>query len=99
MGSRFGQVLGRFRRILEGKPGGEKSRKILKDRGYLLVFSDVKHHVINNGSFEDWYVHPDLVDNNLEFSLSDLVSLTSINLNLTKLLLRFILFRISTPEI
>jgi hypothetical protein len=40
----------------------KKSRKILKDRGYLLVFSDVKHHVINNGSFEDWYVHPDLVD-------------------------------------
>ena len=41
------------------------SRKILKDRGYLLVFQNVS--VFWEGSynpFEDWYVHPDLVDMN-----------------------------------
>ena len=37
-----------------------KSRKIFEDRGYIRVFSD-----INNGGkcpYEDWYIHPDLVD-------------------------------------
>ena len=35
------------------------SRKIFEDRGYIRVFSD-----ITNGPnpFEDWYIHPDLVD-------------------------------------
>ena len=39
------------------------SRQIFKDRGYLLVFPNVS--VFWEGSykpFEDWYVHPDLVD-------------------------------------
>ncbi|MFY7728502.1 MAG: hypothetical protein ACOVRN_03185 [Flavobacterium sp.] len=39
------------------------SRKIFSDRGYVLVFPDVS--VMWEGSykpFEDWYVHPDLVD-------------------------------------
>ena len=39
------------------------SRKIFGDRGYVLVFPDVS--VLWEGSykpFEDWYVHPDLVD-------------------------------------
>lgn len=38
-----------------------KSRDIFKKRGYVCVFED-----INNGGnpFEDWYVHPDLVDMN-----------------------------------
>tara|TARA_B100001996_G_scaffold377730_1_gene360797 strand:- start:1320 stop:1979 length:660 start_codon:yes stop_codon:yes gene_type:complete len=38
------------------------SRKIFEDRGYVRVFSD-----INNGGYpyEDWYIHPDLVDNEL----------------------------------
>jgi hypothetical protein len=39
------------------------SRQILTDRGYLLVFPNVS--VFWQGSykqFEDWYVHPDLVD-------------------------------------
>ena len=36
-----------------------KSRKIFDQRGYIRVFSDVK----NGGNpYEDWYVHPDLVD-------------------------------------
>uniref|UniRef100_A0A6C0DJJ3 Methyltransferase FkbM domain-containing protein n=1 Tax=viral metagenome TaxID=1070528 RepID=A0A6C0DJJ3_9ZZZZ len=41
------------------------SREILKDMGYLLVFPNVS--VFWEGSykpFEDWYVHPDLVDMN-----------------------------------
>lgn len=41
------------------------SRKILTDRGYVLVFPNVS--VFWQGSykqFEDWYVHPDLVDMN-----------------------------------
>ena len=39
------------------------SRKIFEDRGYVRVFSDIN----NNGSnpYEDWYIHPDLVDNEL----------------------------------
>lgn len=41
----------------------KKSREIFEKRGYFLLFED-----INNGAhwrvFEDWYVHPDLVDMN-----------------------------------
>ena len=38
-----------------------KSREIFKKRGYTCVFEDIS----NNGNpFEDWYVHPDLVDMN-----------------------------------
>ena len=43
----------------------ELSREIFKKRGYEIVFSDVS--VFNEGifcQFEDWYVHPDLVDMN-----------------------------------
>jgi hypothetical protein len=43
----------------------EISRKILTDRGYVLVFPNVS--VLWEGSykpFEDWYVHPELVDMN-----------------------------------
>jgi hypothetical protein len=38
-----------------------ESRNIFKKRGYICVFED-----INNGGspYEDWYVHPDLVDMN-----------------------------------
>jgi len=39
------------------------SRQIFKNRGYILVFPDVK--VFHNNDFlpfEDWYIHPDLVD-------------------------------------
>jgi hypothetical protein len=43
----------------------EISREIFKKRGYELVFPDVA--VFYEGGycpFEDWYVHPDLVDMN-----------------------------------
>ena len=38
-----------------------KSRDIFKKRGYVCVFEDIS----NDGQpYEDWYVHPDLVDMN-----------------------------------
>ena len=44
----------------------EISREIFKNRGYLLVFPDVSTDQGCVGAgwqpFEDWYVHPDLVD-------------------------------------
>jgi len=36
-----------------------RSREIFANRGYFRVFSDVKYL---GQTFEDWYVHPDLVD-------------------------------------
>ena len=37
----------------------ERSREIFKKRGYICIFEDVS----NRGyPYEDWYVHPDLVD-------------------------------------
>lgn len=38
----------------------EKSREYLKEKGYLLVASDISADC--NSSYEDWYVHPELVD-------------------------------------
>ena len=40
-----------------------ESRKILEDRGYVRVFSDVNNKGRN--PYEDWYIHPDLVDSEL----------------------------------
>lgn len=37
----------------------EASRKIFTDRGYVLVCPDIRH---DNQPFEDWWVHPALVD-------------------------------------
>ena len=39
-----------------------ESRNIFKKRGYVCVFEDVNNQGIN--PYEDWYVHPDLVDMN-----------------------------------
>lgn len=36
-----------------------RSREIFNNHGYVRVFSDVKN---NNMPYEDWYVHPDIVD-------------------------------------
>lgn len=38
----------------------EISRNIFEKWGYIRVFSDVSNDIINK--YEDWYVHPDLVD-------------------------------------
>ena len=39
-----------------------RSREIFKSRGYFLVFSDVNDSKEYSNPFEDWWVHPDLVD-------------------------------------
>ncbi len=38
-----------------------ESRKIFTKRGYVCVFEDINNH---GNPFEDWYVHPELVDMN-----------------------------------
>lgn len=43
----------------------EISRKILSDRGYVLLFPDVRVDYGGWNPFEDWYVHPDLVDHEI----------------------------------
>lgn len=41
------------------------SRQILHKRGYVLLFPDIGLGIDTEfGSFEDWWVHPDLVDEN-----------------------------------
>ena len=39
----------------------QKSREILNNKGYFCVFTDI-HNVKPEYVYEDWYVHPDLVD-------------------------------------
>lgn len=39
------------------------SRKIFEDRGYVRIFSDVNY--CGKNPYEDWYIHPDLVDSEL----------------------------------
>lgn len=41
----------------------DKSRKFLKSKGYELVVNDVSPD--GKSTFEDWWVHPDLVDRNI----------------------------------
>jgi hypothetical protein len=50
-----------------GEDTRRRSREIFYKRGYLRVFSDVKHNLSPSWCvpFEDWYVHPDLV--NMEY--------------------------------
>ena len=43
-----------------------KSREIFSKRGYVCVFEDVNN---DDCPYEDWYVHPDLVDMNYVNSL------------------------------
>lgn len=44
-----------------------ESRKIFEDLGYLRIFSDVNS--VGSCPFEDWYIHPDLVDLDYVFYL------------------------------
>ena len=39
------------------------SREIFEDRGYVRVFSDINN--CGHNPYEDWYIHPDLVDSEL----------------------------------
>lgn len=41
----------------------EKSREFLKSKGYVLVVNDISSDGVS--SFEDWWVHPDLVAKNI----------------------------------
>ena len=50
------------------------SREIFSKRGYVLLFPDIKIDLFDKEcEFEDWYVHPDLVDPSIveKFKLSD----------------------------
>ena len=49
-----------------------KSREFLTSRGYELVVSDVSPE--GHSSFEDWYVHPDLVDRKIIDRMKDIIS-------------------------
>ena len=63
------------------------SREIFRKRGYKCVFEDVDNQGIN--PFEDWYVHPDLVDmdyikylqlkNNKHYKYTNVPNILSIN--------------------
>lgn len=63
------------------------SREIFRKRGYVCVFEDVDNQGIN--PFEDWYVHPDLVDmdyikylqlkNNKHYKYTNVPNILSIN--------------------
>jgi len=63
-----------------------KSRDIFNKRGYVCVFEDINNMGIN--PYEDWYVHPDLVDmnyikilkdNNNKNYVNDLITQKSLN--------------------
>ena len=41
----------------------EKSRKFLQEKGYILVVNDILS--IKESPFEDWWIHPDLIDKNI----------------------------------
>jgi len=48
----------------------DASRKFLQQQGYELVVSDVAYNKVH--SYEDWWVHPDLVDGDVKRRLQDL---------------------------
>jgi len=52
----------------------EKSRKYLKSFGYELVVSNISPN--NNNPYEDWWVHPELVDTRI---IDNLKSIKEIN--------------------
>lgn len=60
----------------------EKSRAIFEKRGYIRVFDDI-HDREPEVVYEDWYVHPDLVDMDYVNKLSLNNSLKYIDNNLT----------------
>jgi FkbM family methyltransferase len=47
----------------------EKSREFLTSKGYVLVANDISPDGISN--FEDWWVHPDLVNQNIINIMTD----------------------------
>lgn len=55
-----------YTRMENAKKTRDKSREILKERGYYLVFEDILDppEVCSGMPYEDWWVHPELVDMN-----------------------------------
>lgn len=47
----------------------EKSRKYLRSKGYKLIASDIAFN--HKDSYEDWWVHPDLVDKKISRKMKD----------------------------
>ena len=58
-----------------------KSRDIFKKRGYICVFEDIN---MDNNPYEDWYVHPDLVDMNYVNNLIENNKTYYVNHNITE---------------
>jgi hypothetical protein len=59
-----------------------ESRNIFAKRGYICVFEDINNGGIN--PFEDWYVHPDLVDMNYVNNLIENNKTYYVNHSITK---------------
>jgi len=57
----------------------DKSRRYLKSMGYTLVFNDISPH--EDCSFEDWWVHKDLIDDSI---FQNLISVPKGEINLAK---------------
>lgn len=54
---------------MNGESYKEKSREFLKSKGYVMVVNDISPE--GKSSFEDWWVHPDLVNSDIIEVLSD----------------------------
>jgi hypothetical protein len=52
----------------------EKSREFLESKGYVLIANDISPEGTSN--FEDWWVHPDLVDENIVKKMKSVVNET-----------------------
>jgi hypothetical protein len=59
-----------------------ESRNIFAKRGYICVFEDINNEGIN--PYEDWYVHPDLVDMNYVNNLIENNKTYYVNHSITK---------------
>ena len=57
----------------------EKSRNYLRGMGYTLVFNDIA--AVQGSSFEDWWVHKDLIDDSI---FKNLISCKKEDINLAK---------------
>ena len=57
----------------------EKSRNYLIGMGYTLVFNDIA--AVQGSSFEDWWVHKDLIDDSI---FKNLISCKKEDINLAK---------------
>jgi len=59
-----------------------ESRNIFKKRGYICVFEDINNQGVN--PYEDWYVHPDLVDMNYVHKLIEINNTNFVNHPITE---------------